>query len=52
MGNDTESRTSIGGNNIAPNAYIEPEFGTFAADTIVKKMSHRTSKEALITQQN
>lgn len=28
MGNDTESRTSIGGNNIAPNAYIEPEFGT------------------------
>ena len=47
MGNDTESRTSIGGNNIAPNAYIEPEFGTFAADTIVKKMSHKELQRSI-----
>src|SRR5574344_265158 len=45
--NDTESRTSIGGNNIAPNAYIEPEFGTFAADTIVKKMSHKELQRSI-----
>lgn len=47
MGNDTESRTSIGGNNIAPNVYIEPEFGTFAADTIVKKMSHKELQRSI-----
>jgi len=40
MGNDTNNATGRGGNNIAPNAYIEPEYGTFAADTIVKHMSH------------
>ncbi|WP_018463317.1 excinuclease ABC subunit UvrB [Segatella paludivivens] len=40
MGNDTNSATGRGGNNIASNAYIEPEYGTFAADTIVKHMSH------------
>jgi excinuclease ABC subunit B len=39
-GNDTNNTTGRGGNNIAPNAYIEPEYGTFAADTIVKHMSH------------
>ncbi|BCS86383.1 MULTISPECIES: excinuclease ABC subunit UvrB [Prevotella] len=40
MGNDTNNASGRGGNNIAPNAYIEPEYGTFAADTIVKHMSH------------
>ena len=39
MGNDTNNATGRGSNNIASNAYIEPEFGTFAADTIVKHMS-------------
>jgi len=39
-GNDTNNTRFIGGKNIASNAYIEPDFGAFAADTIVKHMSH------------
>lgn len=47
MGTDADYTTAMGRNNMATNAYIEPEFGAFAADTIVKKMSHNELQRSI-----